>query len=175
MQARSLAILHCKEEAKAARRILLRSSLHQPGQLLRLSGVRLLHTSGGRRQGGEGGDKKQGQDDDERDRMLSALKTAVGFLAVPMLLLLVFGMGGSRREEGEVVRGWLAREEQAGLVPGQVWYLLPMAWWTGWHAFVNWSEAPCSSGSLGRRRRAGQALSSSLASDSSPRDRKSVV
>ena len=76
---------------------------------------------------------------------------------------------GSRREEGEVVRGWLAREEQAGLVPGQVWYLLPMAWWTGWHAFVNWSEAPCSSGSLGRRRRAGQALSSSLASDSSPR------
>ena len=32
--------------------------------------------------------------------MLSALKTAVGFLAVPMLLLLVFGMGGSRREEG---------------------------------------------------------------------------
>ena len=106
---------------------------------------------------------------------------------------------GSRREEGEVVRGWLAREEQAGLVPGQVWYLhctvvhlvpgqvwylhctlvylvpgqvwylLPMAWWTGWHAFVNWSEAPSSSGSLGRRKRAGQALSSSLASDSSPR------
>ena len=55
------------------------------------------------------------------------------------------------------------------LVPGQVWYLLPMAWWTGWHAFVNWSEAPSSSGSLGRRKRAGQALSSSLASDSSPR------
>merc|ERR1719411_1806774 len=47
----------------------------------------------------------------------------------------------SRREEGELVRGWLAREEAAGLAPGQVWYLLPMAWWTGWHAYVNWTDA----------------------------------
>ena len=73
----------------------------------------------------------------------------------------------SRREEGELVRGWLAREEAAGLAPGQVWYLLPMAWWTGWHAYVNWTDAPCS-GSLSRKKKA-SALSSSLASDSSPR------
>ena len=45
-----------------------------------------------------------------------------------------------RREEGGVVRGWLAREERAGLAPGQVWYLLPMQWWTQWHGYVNWCQ-----------------------------------
>jgi len=73
----------------------------------------------------------------------------------------------SRREEGELVRGWLAREEAAGLAPGQVWYLLPMAWWTGWHAYVNWTDTPCS-GSLSRKKKAA-AVSSSLASDASSR------
>ena len=71
----------------------------------------------------------------------------------------------SRREEGETVRGWLAREEGGGLVPGQVWYLLPMPWWTGWHAYVNWVEgAPAP---LARKTKKGAA--SALASDASPR------
>ena len=89
-----------------------------------------------------------------------------------------------------MVRGWLEREEGVGLVPGQVcssiwpfpsptktsaqvWYLIPMAWWTSWHSFVNWSDTPSSltngtlaNGSLARRKKAVQ---SSLASDSSPR------
>jgi ubiquitin carboxyl-terminal hydrolase 6/32 len=75
----------------------------------------------------------------------------------------------SRREEGEIVRGWLGREEQAGLVPGQVWYLVPMAWWTGWHSYVNWVEGGCGGGGSLSRRKKAAALSSSLASDLSPR------
>jgi len=60
----------------------------------------------------------------------------------------------SRREEGGVVRGWLAREERAGLAPGQVWYLLPMQWWTSWHAYVNWCEgATTPMGTLSRKKK----------------------
>lgn len=72
----------------------------------------------------------------------------------------------SRREEGGVVRGWLAREERAGLAPGQVWYLLPMHWWTSWHAYVNWCEgATTPMGTLSRKKN--NTLNSTLASDSS--------
>jgi len=72
----------------------------------------------------------------------------------------------SRREEGGVVRGWLAREERAGLAPGQVWYLLPMQWWTGWHAYVNWCDgATTPIGTLSRKKN--NTLSSTLASDNS--------
>ena len=75
----------------------------------------------------------------------------------------------SRLEEGSVVRGWLAREERGGLVPGQVWYLVPMSWWTHWHNFVNLPDtpaitpAPTPTGTLTKKK---TNLSSSLASDS---------
>ena len=38
-------------------------------------------------------------DDDEKDRMLSMLKTAVGFFLVPLALFTLFG-GGSDRQDG---------------------------------------------------------------------------
>ena len=43
----------------------------------------------------------------------------------------------NRVEEGSIVRGWLEREEKAEWVPGTVWYLISMKWWTQWHAYVN--------------------------------------
>ena len=43
----------------------------------------------------------------------------------------------SRIEEGHVVRGWLSREERAGIIPGQVWYLVPTSWWTHWQNYVS--------------------------------------
>jgi ubiquitin carboxyl-terminal hydrolase 6/32 len=43
----------------------------------------------------------------------------------------------SRSEEGEIVRGWLEREEKMPLVPGSMWYIISMDWWTQWHAYVN--------------------------------------
>ena len=90
-------------------------------------------------------------------------------LLVYQLCHVVLGLRpSSRREEGAVVRGWLGREERAGLVPGQVWYLLPMAWWTGWHNYVNWlgdSQSGSSTpvGTLTKKKNS--SLSSSLASD----------
>jgi len=89
-----------KYETSAAR-----SGLHHPEHLLRLTTAHLLHTSPSRhlhtspssyKEREEGG-REEGEDD-ERDRMLSALKTAVGFLAVPVLLTLVFGAG---RDSGD--------------------------------------------------------------------------
>ena len=94
-------------------------------------------------------------------------------LLVYQLCHVVLGLRpSSRREEGGVVRGWLGREERAGLVPGQVWYLLPMSWWTGWHNYVNWvdSQAGGSShmGTLTKKKNSqlSSSLSSTLASDS---------
>ena len=43
----------------------------------------------------------------------------------------------SRREEGEIVRGWLEREEKIPLTTGSMWYVINMDWWTQWHAYVN--------------------------------------
>lgn len=43
----------------------------------------------------------------------------------------------NRQAEGEIVRGWLDREEKAPHTPGQVWYLLNMDWWTQWNSYVN--------------------------------------
>ena len=94
-------------------------------------------------------------------------------LLVYQLCHVVLGLRpSSRREEGAVVRGWLGREERAGLVPGQVWYLLPMTWWTGWHNYVNWVGESQSGGStpvgtLTKKKNPG--LSSTLASDGCPR------
>ena len=76
-----------------------RSNIQTTNQVLRLSGLRLMHTSSVREKGekqDQDSNKKQNEDDDdERDRMLSALKTAVGFLAVPLLIMFIFGGMGS--------------------------------------------------------------------------------
>ena len=67
-----------------------------PSDLVRACGARLLHSTDPRRQEGDNGQKN---DDDERDRMLSALKTAVAFLAAPLLLIFLFrGSDTDRRE-----------------------------------------------------------------------------
>ena len=75
-----------------------RSNIQTTDQLLRLSGLRLMHTSSVREKGekqDQDNNKQNEDDDDERDRMLSALKTAVGFLAVPLLIMFIFGGMGS--------------------------------------------------------------------------------
>ena len=56
----------------------------------------------------------------------------------------------SKTEEGEVVRGWLEREEKATLMPGTIWYLISMDWWTQWHAYVNCQPLNSPFGSLKR-------------------------
>ena len=82
--------------------LMIRSNIQSTDQLLRLSGLRLIHTSSVREKGEkqEQDDDKENEDDDERDRMLSALKTAVGFLAVPLLIMFIFGGFGSGSSGG---------------------------------------------------------------------------
>ena len=53
----------------------------------------------------------------------------------------------TRKEEGEIVRGWLEREEKAPLVVGSLWHLITMDWWTQWHAYVNHQDSPGCTGS----------------------------
>ena len=84
---------------------MIRSNIRNTDQLLRLSGLRLIHTSSVREKGEkqnqeENDDKENEEEDDERDRMLSALKTAVGFLAVPLLIMFIFGGFGSGSSGG---------------------------------------------------------------------------
>lgn len=43
----------------------------------------------------------------------------------------------SRAEEGDIVNGWLEREERRGLVVGQLWYLISMDWWRNWNDYVS--------------------------------------
>ncbi|XP_046415413.1 ubiquitin carboxyl-terminal hydrolase 32 [Neodiprion fabricii] len=40
-----------------------------------------------------------------------------------------------RSEEGEIVTGWLAREERRGLRVGQFWYLVAAQWWSQWRRY----------------------------------------
>jgi len=50
----------------------------------------------------------------------------------------VFGLRPiSRVEEGEIVKGWLEREERRGLAVGQLWYLISMDWWRNWNDYVS--------------------------------------
>ncbi|XP_050522495.1 ubiquitin carboxyl-terminal hydrolase 32 [Daktulosphaira vitifoliae] len=50
----------------------------------------------------------------------------------------VFGLRPiSRSEEGEIVKGWLDREERRGLAIGQLWYLISMDWWKNWNEYVS--------------------------------------
>ena len=75
----------------------------------------------------------------------------------------------SRIEEGHVVRGWLSREERAGIIPGQVWYLVPTLWWTHWQNYVSppGASSPQTSPntSIGSLTKNKQCMSTSLATD----------
>ncbi|XP_046386606.1 ubiquitin carboxyl-terminal hydrolase 32 isoform X1 [Ischnura elegans] len=48
----------------------------------------------------------------------------------------------SRKEEAEIVRGWLEREERRGFQVGQFWYLISIHWWRAWNDYVNYSNSP---------------------------------
>lgn len=51
---------------------------------------------------------------------------------------IVFGLRPiSRVEEGEIVKGWLEREERRGLAVGQLWYLIAIEWWRNWNDYVS--------------------------------------
>ena len=85
-------------ETKAVQRILSRSNI-QTLSLARVCGlnVRTLHTSQSRSSDKEDQGKKN--DEDEKARMLSALKTAMGFFIAPLFLLYLFnGFNSNRRE-----------------------------------------------------------------------------
>ena len=97
----SLKVRNFANEARAAQRLLSRSQI-VPSDLARMCGARFLHTSDGRRQE-EGKEKKN--EDDEKDRMLSALKTAVAFFAAPMLLIFLFRSGERRDTKNQLETG----------------------------------------------------------------------
>ena len=85
-------------EARAVQKILTRSNI-QTLSLARVCGlnVRTLHTSQSRFS--EKDDQGKKNDEDEKARMLSALKTAMGFFIVPIFLLYLFnGFSSNRRE-----------------------------------------------------------------------------
>jgi len=101
-------------EARAAKKIIQRSGLGV-GSLERICGVRMIHTGNARRQRDDGQ-----KNDDEKERMISALKTAVGFFFVPLLLLFVFGGGaGGGGGRSESVAG-LDRAQRPGQPIGEI-------------------------------------------------------
>ncbi len=81
----------------------------------------------------------------------------------------------TRREEGQIVRGWLEREDERAMAVGSTWHLISMDWWTSWHNYVNYqSESSASprsqhgsselvSGKRGSRKN--PSIDSTLASD----------
>ena len=99
----SLKVRNFANEAKAAQRILSRSQI-VPSDLARMCGVRLIQTSDTRRQTEDEGKEKKNEDD-EKDRMLSALKAAVGFFLAPMLLIFLFRSGERRETNGQQESG----------------------------------------------------------------------
>ncbi|XP_075218366.1 ubiquitin specific protease 32 isoform X2 [Lycorma delicatula] len=46
----------------------------------------------------------------------------------------------SKVEEGEIIRGWLEREDKRGFSVGQFWYLISMDWWQNWLGYTSTSE-----------------------------------
>ena len=42
----------------------------------------------------------------------------------------------TRRDEADVVRGWMSREESAPLSVGSVWHLVNAEWWRSWNTYV---------------------------------------
>ncbi|XP_031572210.1 ubiquitin carboxyl-terminal hydrolase 32-like [Actinia tenebrosa] len=95
-------------------------------------------------------------------------------LFFPKLLVqvchIILGLKPSSTEiELQVVRGWLERENQAGLKPGTIWYLISMSWWRTWKEYVNYQPTRRSStGSMKRNgmipSKANQVSSSSTSS-----------
>jgi len=84
-----------KRELIACHRLLNRSGLNSVSKLERLLGANHIHTSAKYFQKDDNNDKKYDKNGDDRERMLSALKTAVGFFLVPVLLILTFGGSSS--------------------------------------------------------------------------------
>ena len=100
----SVKIRNFSNEAKAVQRILCRSDLGNMN-LAKICGVRFIHSSSPRRNSNEDNDKKN-NNDDEKDRMISFLKTAVGFFVVPLFLFYIFSPSnsGGRREGNQTLR-----------------------------------------------------------------------
>lgn len=48
----------------------------------------------------------------------------------------------SSQEEGEIVRGWLEREERRGFSVGQFWYLISIDWWNLWLEYIGFPKSP---------------------------------
>merc|ERR1719295_91677 len=90
-----------KRELIACHRLLNRSGLNSIPKLERLLGANHIQTSAKYFQKDDNNDKKYDKNGDDRERMLSALKTAVGFFLVPILLILTFGGGGSSSRSTE--------------------------------------------------------------------------
>lgn len=42
----------------------------------------------------------------------------------------------TRRDEGEIVLGWLQREQRLPMTVGSKWYLINLDWWKSWNAYV---------------------------------------
>ena len=86
-------------EARAVQKILSRSNIHTLS-LARVCGVNIrgLHTSKSRFSENDDQGKKN-NDEDEKARMLSALKTAMGFFIAPLFLLYLFNGFNSNRSE----------------------------------------------------------------------------
>uniref|UniRef100_A0A0K2TYK3 Ubiquitin carboxyl-terminal hydrolase 48 n=1 Tax=Lepeophtheirus salmonis TaxID=72036 RepID=A0A0K2TYK3_LEPSM len=43
----------------------------------------------------------------------------------------------TRSNEGDIVRGWIEREEKLPHSSGSIWNLVSMNWWSNWHSYVN--------------------------------------
>ncbi|XP_061538525.1 ubiquitin carboxyl-terminal hydrolase 32 isoform X5 [Phycodurus eques] len=43
-------------------------------------------------------------------------------------------------EEGQIIRGWLERENRLGLQPGQSWFLISVQWWQQWKNYTNYDQ-----------------------------------
>ncbi|XP_039612679.1 ubiquitin carboxyl-terminal hydrolase 32 isoform X1 [Polypterus senegalus] len=46
----------------------------------------------------------------------------------------------SPEEEGQIIRGWLERENRHGLQPGHNWFLISMQWWQQWKDYVKYDN-----------------------------------
>ena len=109
----TLKVKNFANEAKAAQRILSRSQI-VPSDLVRICGARLLHSTDPSRQREEEQNNKN--DDDERDRILSALKTAVAFLGAPLLLFFLF----SRSDRRDTATSMNQAPKPAGGIIGEI-------------------------------------------------------
>ncbi len=47
----------------------------------------------------------------------------------------------SRRDEAEIIRGWMDETGKDALTVGSVWYLLNADWWRHWNAYVDQGAA----------------------------------